>query len=806
MKERRKGKLIKNNNKGSSYFMVLLTATFIGLIAAAVLSVALMNAYRMSMDKGGKDEFYACEKTLSEVRAGIQIQSAKFLQEAYAETMKNMVYYDATTGCYVNESVAAANEKMMQKYFQKMRDYYENPDVTYTLFNSYISTKEASDAAYIEPIVSHSLTEAEKNMGIKRNRSTLNVICYDESGNVVAPGTSNKVVGMVIEDVYVSNKVKEKGSKKGYDQYIHTSIELLTPDVQMDFAIEDSKADFEDYALIAEDGITFNRASSVRVSGNVYGGSKLDSNSVTGYDPKADAKYKDHASLPEYKYSGIFFNQCNGQLNSDMVVSKGAVAVNEGANLIIRNATDSTKVYVRDIVTTPTQVIDKSTIEGSGEFYVGDDLELNGNKSEVSLTGKYYGYNSAKWDDAATTEIFGKHSNSSAIIVNGSRSKLTLNGLEELVVAGRAYIDFESKDESDAVTLDGYATGESLSIKSNQLAYLIPDKVVNTVTKKVDLSKYNNPILEAELKTFLKDGEEVYPTTITVGKFPSTVKKTYYYYRFKNKEKAAQYVMWYTDKLKSSDPSLDTFRELSEDITQSTKFKVNKITLPNSASITTSGTVVAKKSAVKNGCEFYSADDVALSLYSTFLTNVGVQYKNAQACLHENPSYKDAAGNPVLANSSDNPFDYFIDKSAIADDLYIDKTTTVGGAQEGIIIAGKNKTVTIDATEFKGLIITCGDVVFTNKVRKVNGLVYAAGAITTEERGAYDIEFVSNPTLVRNYLEYSDNHLDKYFRSFVFDNIKGYAGGGTGSPVVHNVSDVNFADVVVFKDWKRNAD
>ena len=46
-----------------------------------------------------------------------------------------MVYYDATTGCYVNESVAAANEKMMQKYFQKMRDYYENPDVTYTLFN-----------------------------------------------------------------------------------------------------------------------------------------------------------------------------------------------------------------------------------------------------------------------------------------------------------------------------------------------------------------------------------------------------------------------------------------------------------------------------------------------------------------------------------------------------------------------------------------------------------------------------------------------------------------------------------------------
>ena len=131
--------------------------------------------------------------------------------------------------------------------------------------------------------------------------------------------------------------------------------------------------------------------------------------------------------------------------NSDMVISKGAVAVNEGANLTIRNATDSTKVYVRDIVTTPTQVIDKSTIEGSGEFCVGDDLELNGNKSEVSLTGKYYGYNSAKWDDAATTEIFGKHSNSSAIIVNGSRSKLTLNGLEELIVAGRAYIDFESR-------------------------------------------------------------------------------------------------------------------------------------------------------------------------------------------------------------------------------------------------------------------------------------------------------------------------------------------------------------------------
>ena len=87
--------------------------------------------------------------------------------------------------------------------------------------------------------------------------------------------------------------------------------------------------------------------------------------------------------------------------------------------------------------------------------YVRDDLSVTGNGVTARLAGQYFGFGSSG-DDAAA---------SSAILLSGRGTKLDMSELKRLVLAGNSFIDTGSAD---------VMMGESLSVRSNQLAYLIP--------------------------------------------------------------------------------------------------------------------------------------------------------------------------------------------------------------------------------------------------------------------------------------------------------------------------------------------
>ncbi len=163
-------------------------------------------------------------------------------------------------------------------------------------------------------------------------------------------------------------------------------------------------------------------------------------------------------------------------------------------------------------------------------LFVKDDTELNSNGSQLKLYGGYYGYsNSTVKDNRSfvptvdeskfkiyeyTTDADGKtivsdeyirgHYNSSSIVINGEQSTLDLSNAKNIYLAGRAYIELskyvsavedivEEKDEngvkqenkyysetfkyvptsdSAKTTVNDFKTGESISVKSNQLAYI----------------------------------------------------------------------------------------------------------------------------------------------------------------------------------------------------------------------------------------------------------------------------------------------------------------------------------------------
>ena len=127
--------------------------------------------------------------------------------------------------------------------------------------------------------------------------------------------------------------------------------------------------------------------------------------------------------------------------------------------------------------------LSSATVNLLGTTYFADDLTVgSGKNSNVTIRGNYYGYGAAgsaradscrnagtlytNWTDAAI---------SSAIVINGKNTTMDLSGVEKLMLAGKNYIGTSRipSGNSSAGNSD-VMTGESLTVKGTQLAYLFP--------------------------------------------------------------------------------------------------------------------------------------------------------------------------------------------------------------------------------------------------------------------------------------------------------------------------------------------
>ena len=173
-----------------------------------------------------------------------------------------------------------------------------------------------------------------------------------------------------------------------------------------------------------------------------------------------------------------------------------------------------------------------ASLSMKAKAYIADDLELNAKSSSFLMNGEYYGYNYASTDNrtytSSTDAVFKDgvgidgqaHYNSSAIILNGENSNLDLSKVNSLYIAGQSYIELAKEttepEEGDKLTytitnndgddvtfyneevkkntvsypdldadeyytinddnekeqVNNYQTGEAVSVKSNQLAYI----------------------------------------------------------------------------------------------------------------------------------------------------------------------------------------------------------------------------------------------------------------------------------------------------------------------------------------------
>ena len=156
-----------------------------------------------------------------------------------------------------------------------------------------------------------------------------------------------------------------------------------------------------------------------------------------------------------------------------------------------------------------------------------DDLTVKaGNGSYVKLAGEYYGYGAVESalnsencieygypkknqdgtysvESIRTANTYEKKTAaalSSAITINGKSTTLDMSGLERLLLAGKNYIASKALSTSRASgNSTDVLTGESVTVKGTQLAYLVPDSLLGTAQK-----DYHNPM---DYNTYVKAAE-----------------------------------------------------------------------------------------------------------------------------------------------------------------------------------------------------------------------------------------------------------------------------------------------------------
>lgn len=422
----RKWNRIHIDNRGSSLALVMTIMAVVGILGAVLLSVTLVTFRMKETYMASQKNFYDAESVMDAIYVGLQQDVAAAAGNAYSWTLQN--YSDA------DEEARRANyvERFEQVLLSKL-----NPTG-----GVYV---RQYDVDHLRALVPDEVKNAAKNV------SSTDVPLISSVDGLCALNQNPNEGSYTIRNLRVRFL-----DDREYMTEIRTDIVLTCP--KIDFTQKGSEPmDLTSYVFVANRQ-TVAKGGSIQVNGNAYLGNE-----------------------------GTNFSTCTVDFKPTSVNGGGKLVT--AGQFYVRNGASASVGQGYNFWAHEVYADSAASIALNGTTYLNDDLvianPLGRSSVNVSLSGRLYAYGNPFTAQSADvfmlnadllTDLRAHPANySSAVLINGRNAVLDMNGLEDLIIAGNAYVATES---SSAPANTDVLMGDSISLKASQRAYLVPAQYI----------------------------------------------------------------------------------------------------------------------------------------------------------------------------------------------------------------------------------------------------------------------------------------------------------------------------------------
>ncbi len=448
------------DDKGSTLVTVIVAIAFVTILTSIILGTTVVNVRMKGIDKRTKDDFYYAEKALNDIYTGIGQDLAKIAADKYDEAFKKVGDVELSGEDFNHAETA---EKKFREEFVKAAHsqlYNSDMNVVKNALQEYITSSARSEQ--VDKVTSVQFQN--------KDGEDLGVTYTDDAARVAIRGVQVSATDMT-----------------GFHAVINTDIIVDIPTV--DFL--GTSADVSDYGLIANKGLYIEGNSTI--NGNVFAG--VHSSPIT-----ADSEYSESYDTNSRSgvYGGINIKDGKATFTGNYIVSKGDIALSGNAPEIeVNSPAVGSDANLANLWFTSMRTLSKVNsgtvpkINIHANTFALNDLTLNADNSDVTISGNYYGYNDATLSEALLGEIAGRDdSKNSAIIINGTKVSLNMKQIENFVLMGKAYIDFTTDTQTQAGSMAAdkqiVPTAEGVALKTNQQLYLVPNDFLNEPNPMLD--------------------------------------------------------------------------------------------------------------------------------------------------------------------------------------------------------------------------------------------------------------------------------------------------------------------------------
>ncbi|MDR0248316.1 MAG: hypothetical protein LBI44_01435 [Oscillospiraceae bacterium] len=499
------------DNRGSATVTVLIALAFITILGSVLLFITY-TGYRIKVAQyHAYQNFSRAEIALNEIKAGVGHIVSDCIAEAYTEVMA-----DYQMGMDIESA-------FLRKFTEKLLKY----EIISGVSSAPLFPDLPLEAAVIALIESGGFCQYDIAQLVN------NVPGFDNDGGrvtvtgvtanplaVITPGSGGRII---LQGIVVT----------------HTTDDSFTTTVTSDIAIAKPTFDYvsshysmsgiPDFALIAKEQLVASLGS-YTITGNAYAGA------VQVFGSPNGLTFKEGTAVV-----GGYVGIGGAYVDGDVTV-RGSFTIDTTASLW------ANRLIVEDF----------GRLELLNAAYIADDLDLRGNSAYARIRERYYGFGTG-----------GLASQSSAIVVNGQNTTLDMSGIRTLQLGGQALININEYATGATVPM-----GQSIAVKGDQLAYLIPQHAIAGGSNPVVFQNDDPPTfitnsegvisidldkavdLSAELwpgtpiSDYIASNSGVQPVLKPLGSTGYTM--LYFFMRFDDKSKANEYFLDYFGNNKSS--------------------------------------------------------------------------------------------------------------------------------------------------------------------------------------------------------------------------------------------------------------